>query len=98
MKDAPGPFSGTCIVCLKPTDTAVAFLGPPEMAMGALMAMGVPEDQAVATIEAGMEPLDYVLRSPIALRVCATCATRAHLSVGPADGDVPLYDAGEGRS
>jgi hypothetical protein len=44
-----GCYDGTCIVCLRPTDTALAFRGPAEWHLSALKVLGVPEDQAYAT-------------------------------------------------
>jgi len=74
----------SCVVCFK-GDT-VTGLALAEFAMGSLVAMGVPYEQAVATVQLSCADLyDVPLgasRRSIAVRACAECARRAGLAVG----------------
>jgi hypothetical protein len=45
-----GRYEGGCITCLRPTGTALAFLGSPEWLVSGLISLGVPQDEAPAAI------------------------------------------------
>jgi hypothetical protein len=76
-----GTYRGTCIACYTPTDTALALEGEPEWIAAVLVVMGVPNDQAVATIERAPNP------AKVTLRVCADCANKAEMRVQLLPGD-----------
>lgn len=48
---AAGSFTGSCIACLGGTDTAIAFRGEPEWCVAALVVLGLPTSEAVATFD-----------------------------------------------
>jgi hypothetical protein len=77
-KGPPERFDGSCIVCLEGTDTALGFRGPQEFAAAGLQVLGVPSDQAGATIELLQreEPRDPDW-SEWAFRVCVRCWKKA---------------------
>lgn len=76
-----GTYEGTCIACLRPTDTALAFAGQGEWLIAALVVLGVPQDQAYLTLLDGW--LEQGLQVPAgrvpggrltqAFRVCRDC-------------------------
>ena len=70
-----GTHSGTCIICLRATDTALGVRGDAEWHAGFLMALGMPTDEAAAV--AG-KYLGYIVDPPgfAAYRVCARCAAK----------------------
>jgi hypothetical protein len=89
-----GDYSGTCVACMRPCDTALAIGGPAEAHAAALMAWGVPYESAVATVREAAEDLgqdlsgDYITPT----RVCADCAGKAHMTpVLAISGSLPLY-------
>jgi hypothetical protein len=88
-----GSYTDSCIVCMRGTDTGLAFVAPADeaidWAVAGLMALGVPNDrastivtQALERIAAG-EPPQGVLRFPddgslaFGFRVCGDCADRS---------------------
>lgn len=73
--------TGSCVVCMRGTDTALAFQGSPEWCIGGLHALGLPVDEAVATFTNGYG--EHVPEWMIATyRVCAEC-------VGNIDAEFP---------
>jgi len=75
-----GDYRGSCVVCLRPTDTGLATEGEADYAMAMLIELGVPEGQApdVVSLAAGVEPgMAYVGRQTVVFRVCARCAAAA---------------------
>ena len=75
-----GTYTGTCVACLRGTDTALAFRGPAEWAAAGLVRLGLPMAEAIATIEAfpGMVEADGATRM---FRVCERCAHKAGMTV-----------------
>jgi hypothetical protein len=78
-----GDYDGTCIVCLTPTDTGLAFQGPAEWAIAGLTVLGVPADEAAITLEARWETApgnvpDGEVTVPV--RVCRECVRRCPAS------------------
>lgn len=61
---------GSCIVCLAGTDTGLAFAGSREWLAAGLTVLGVPQSEAVATVEQTIDGSD---RSPTTFRVCTDC-------------------------
>ena len=75
-----GTYSGTCVACLRPTDTALGVQGVPEWQAGVLVALGLPDKEAVALVA---EFLDATGEGPgpdgryeRVYRVCGDCAAR----------------------
>jgi hypothetical protein len=79
-KRAPGldgSYTGTCIGCLRPTDTAFGIRGVAEWHAAGLTRLGVPMDEALGLVGmAGMEA-GSTDRYDAAYRVCGRCAARA---------------------
>ena len=85
--------AGTCLVCLRATDTALAFTGPAEWIVAGLMALGVPNDQAITMVEdftGANEGKAIPGLMSVPMRVCESCAEKASLPVGLATGDQPI--------
>lgn len=87
--------SGTCVVCMTRTDTAVAFIGEPLWSIAGMIGLGIPKDQAIALVK--MVPPFRTNEGPYGdeiriFRVCGDCTDRVDLPrPGPLkDGDVPL--------
>ncbi len=79
---APGlnsDYSGTCIACLKPTDTGLGVRGEAEWHAAFLINLGIPQDEATATVSdgTGLVPDGVYER---AYQVCRGCAP-AHFPV-----------------
>lgn len=74
--------SGSCIVCITGTDTGIAFGGSIEWLAAGLVALGVPTEEAIATITSSVDGRSR--RSTLTVRVCAKCARKSALSVTPA--------------
>lgn len=66
-----GTYSGTCIACLRPTDTALGVRGEAEWHAAFLVVMGVPEDEARLTVQRHAPSSD---RYDAAYQVCGRCA------------------------
>ena len=79
-----GDYRGSCAVCLRRTDTALAFTGEAEWLVAGLRVLGVPDDQATRMVlkffeeEKGADP-GMVLggEHTMAVRVCAECVAKA---------------------
>ncbi len=71
VADAASP----CVTCKIATDTALAFAGPPEFCMAALMTLGVPDTEARAMFAErfGDEVSEYPEHLEVIYRVCAAC-------------------------
>lgn len=91
-----GDYRDSCVVCLKGTDTGLAFVGEAEWVLAGLRVLGVPDDQASETLGAvtgcqpGMVPDGEIT---VQLRVCETCAkaTGTGMTVGLVATGVPRY-------
>jgi len=95
-----GTYRGACVVCLRGTDTGLAFSGEAEWAIAGLMGMGIPQDEASLMVsnstgcDPGMVPLGEVT---VCVRVCQQCANRAvdkngkGPKVGLLTNDIPNY-------
>lgn len=68
---------GSCIVCLTGTDTGLGFRGCSDWVKGGLAVLGVPVDQATATIDSMDLPPDELGRAEATFRVCASCSAKA---------------------
>lgn len=98
-----GTYEGTCIACLTPTDTALAFRGEAKWFIAGLYALGIPEDQAFATAHVIWSESDPMLRKgqvpggivTEAIRVCRKCVRSAGPSfpdpvLAIADAEIPV--------
>lgn len=95
MTGAFGNYVGSCVACMRGTDTGLAFRGEIEFIAAALMMLGVPENQAISIVKTSDAILiDGENRFVATMRVCAGCAERARVPVKPVlliDGaDVPV--------
>jgi hypothetical protein len=86
-----GDYRGACVVCLKGTDTALAFRGEAEWTLAGLMRLGLPKKEAYATLEAfltefqpghitGMVPPGVIA---VPVQVCRRCAGKVKTAQGP---------------
>ena len=90
-----GDYTGSCVVCLNGTETAVAFEGEAEWVIAGFTVLGVMSDQSRATLaesaperwQDGKVPAGRVTE---AVRVCGDCAGRAGFPVGLIDAGVSL--------
>jgi hypothetical protein len=91
-----GTWRDSCVVCLRGTDTGLAFTGEAEWVLAGLEVLGIPKNQAANMLEQvtgcdpGMVPAgDYTL----GVRLCVKCAaaSSAGFTVGLFPGEVPEY-------
>ena len=78
-----GDRTATCIACIRPTDTALAFAGPAEWILAGLHTLGVPPEQAYLTMLGiwrdtcgtgdGMVPDGWLTQM---FRICRDCVRR----------------------
>jgi hypothetical protein len=91
-----GNYEGSCVSCLRGTDTAVGLHGEAEWMIAFLVAkLHVPMDEAVTmfSVATGCDP-GKAPRGEFAVRVtlCKECADKAGLEVGlQADEAIPGY-------
>ena len=78
-----GTYNGTCVACLRATDTALGVRGVPEWHAGFLVAVGLPEQEADATVSRFLAELaaggGYRVEAgeyDMVYRVCGRCASR----------------------
>lgn len=80
MATNSGPVgAGTCVSCLKPTDTAIDVDGEAEFHMATLMILGLPDDQAASMVgQLTNAPAGQAFsgRRMAAYRVCTACVER----------------------
>jgi hypothetical protein len=74
-----GTYRDTCMVCMRATDTALAFRGEGEFVVAGLICLGVPHDDAMRTVEKAPN-LDDVTMT---VRVCARCVAKASAPFPP---------------
>jgi hypothetical protein len=69
-----GTYRDTCIVCMRATDTQLAFEGTAEWIMAGLMVLGIPKPEAarIASQTPGDDPEHLVMQ----MRVCGRCVAR----------------------
>jgi hypothetical protein len=78
-----GDYSQSCCVCLRGTDTALAFQGEVEWLIAGLMSLGIPEQEAGAMVSRhfgcpdGEVPCGCLT---LPVRVCSECVSRANPS------------------
>jgi len=77
-----GDFEGTCIVCLRPTDTGLAFKGDGDFLVAGLTVLGLPMDEAAATVSYffGIPPgtVPSGVRT-LTIQVCKDCVAKTSL-------------------
>lgn len=92
-----GTYRGSCVVCLRGTDTGLAFVGEGEWAIAGLMRLGIPRGEASIMVSAatgcdpGKVPIEEVM---LPVRVCRQCAAASGtgVTVGVlSSGEVPSY-------
>ena len=92
-----GTYRGTCVICGRGTDTAIAFRGEAEWVIAGGIKLGLPEPQASRMLElaTGCDPGNVpvgVITVPY--RICAECAAKASPHApkpGLTSGDMPCY-------
>ena len=72
-----GTYEGSCVVCLKGTDTAVLLVGRAEWVVTVYMHLGIPENEAAGAVSTatgcspGMVPAGEI---NVRTRLCRQCA------------------------
>lgn len=90
-----GDYRGSCVVCLRGTDTAIAFTGEAEWLEAGLRVLGIPDGQARHTAdqywqERGADPgMVFDGEHTMTVKVCAECAARSGANF-PAPG-IPAF-------
>lgn len=96
-----GSYSGSCVVCLRGTDTGFAVRGDAEAVIAAVIAAGVQEAQAYETARAmwneqGLEVAEGNVPGGVheaVITLCKNDADRVGLPVGLLSSDeLPGYD------
>ncbi len=101
---APDILKGTCVGCLMPTDTGLGLRGPAEWHLAFLVNLGMNEQEALGTFQAGMRDAGWPGPDEdgdipdgiidLAYRVCARCAGRAghmRVALATAGAALPTY-------
>lgn len=74
------PSNGECIVCLRPTDTALAFASEePEWLAAGLSVLGLPEDEAMSEVRRWLDGIpedEHVSWLEMPVRVCGDCVAK----------------------
>ena len=75
-----GTYDGSCVACLRPTDTALGFRGEPGWHAAGLTKLGLPIKEAITTVHRFLEEVsggpDPDGRYSAVYRVCGDCAAR----------------------
>jgi hypothetical protein len=96
-----GSYHGSCVVCLRGTDTGFAVRGPAEAVIAGLIAAGVPESEAYETARAmwneqGLEVAEGNAPAgvhDVVITLCKDDADRAGLPVVlVASRELPTHD------
>jgi hypothetical protein len=77
-----GDYTGSCLVCLRGTDTGMIVIGEPDWVAAARARLGLPIDEAITIGEN-----DPVGKQQYIFRVCSECADRSGARVGPLVGE-----------
>jgi hypothetical protein len=74
-----GDYNGSCVVCGRDTDTALGFRGRTEWLIEALVALGVPEPEAVTMVDRFSQPGGVMPdgRHFLGVQVCSACVAAA---------------------
>lgn len=88
-----GTYRHACVVCLRGTDTGLAFRGEPGQCVAGLVRLGVPREQAALMVPVGGAAGDVIT---VPVRACRECAAGGGLEVGVFP-MVPLYVPKEPR-
>jgi hypothetical protein len=76
----------SCIVCGRSTDTGLGFVGETEWVVAGLVKLGVSEERAFTLVSQMMGNPPWMVPDgevSLAFRVCADCAGKVDLVVGP---------------
>ncbi|GAA1961698.1 hypothetical protein [Amycolatopsis minnesotensis] len=106
MSDFPPPpniqgnYTGSCVACMKGTNTGLVLVGDAAFVSAGLIALGIPQHQVQFVLAAATGHPDGELSAgemPAVVRACASCARRAKMEVGlwPT---VPVYVPPKPRS
>lgn len=78
--------NGMCVSCFQPTDTGMATVGEAEWHVAFLTRLGIPIDQAEATLREGTGAAPGMVmdgRYPVSWRVCRSCVHKVTDTVEP---------------
>lgn len=91
-----GTYEDSCAVCMRGTDSGLAFKGEAEWAVAGLFMLGIPEDQAATMVSSatGCEPGEVPPGEvTVSVRVCRECAEASPtgMKVGLIATGIPVY-------
>ena len=95
-------WTDSCVVCLRATDTGLAFSGDRQFVEAALTLLGLRRGRASALMASGVRrtaPCDGADEVVLRVRLCGHCAaaTRPRLMIGDWRHDLPTYRQGRPR-
>jgi len=92
-----GTYYGTCVACMRPTDSGLAFTGKPWQFLSGLIKLGLSENQALRTLAASatdnrtLHTLQNNEESTMPVQVCTTCAEAAGMSAALSADGLTVY-------
>jgi hypothetical protein len=90
-----GTYRDSCMVCLRGSDTGLAFRGEAEFVLAGLHHLGIPDDQCEVLVShfTGCDPGKVPVGAfTFPVRVCGPCAEAGgKLTVGLISTGIPLY-------
>ncbi len=96
-----GDWRGSCVLCLKSTDTGMLLQGEAEWLVGAISQLGIPAEQAETMVTAFFANLRCdpdvvpVGRQEMLVSICSRCAAAAGVPTAP--GLIVRDESGMGR-
>ena len=92
-----GDWSGSCVICRTPTDTAIKIMGPANGIVVGLKLLGLPTPEAARTVRSFLGPNTRIPADTVTtVRVCTACCAKADPRFTPAlayaGADLPVYD------
>ncbi len=69
-----------CTVCFTGSDSAIAFKGSLEYCAAGLVALGIPTNEAIATVQTFPPPFDDEGTATLIVRVCERCCAEHGLA------------------
>lgn len=88
-------YAGSCVVCLRGTDTGIACEGELEWLAAFLTILGVPRRDATTIVENSDHEIDGTGRGQVTFRVCQGCAAEAETDRKSLPQPALIYVGGE---
>lgn len=84
-----GTYTGTCVMCMRPTDTGLALWGKPWQCVSGLIKLRLSVNQALRTVAARGFHGNGEHAMPV--RVCTTCADAVGMRAALLTDGYPIY-------